>query len=113
MNEPKPDPKRQRKPTPDGPALEVDFVEFAHFLEDTDLSESQKFELLYTLWDMAVILTEIGFSVAPQKITCGQNALASEELTQLFADTLKCRYPKQQDNEADLSAYERFEKVTS
>lgn len=53
-------------------APRFDYETYAHFLEDTDLSESQKHEALETLWNIIVQFVELGFGVHP--VQQAQNA---------------------------------------
>lgn len=92
---------------------EVDFEAFAYFLGDTSLSEAEKRELLYALWDIAMIFVDLGFSVGRPETPCGQDVISQDQITQFFADALDLKSSEQTNNEADLSAMERFEKVTA
>lgn len=53
----------------------VDYERYEHFLEDTDLSETQKREFLEALWRIVVGFVDLGYGVHPvQSVreTCGK-----------------------------------------
>ena len=62
-----------------------DYDRYAHFLDDSDLSDSQKQELLEALWNILRNFVELGFGVHPvqqamaerekDKLDCGQDTL--------------------------------------
>lgn len=54
------------------PSLEVDFEKYAHFLEDSDLTEDQKRELLQAIWTIIIGFVDLGFGVHPVQQACGQ-----------------------------------------
>ncbi len=57
------------------PVITVDYERYAHFLEDSDLTEEQKQEFLQTLWNIIVEFVSMGFGVHPlqqAQNTCGQ-----------------------------------------
>lgn len=57
------------------PVITVDYEKYAHFLDDSDLTEDQKQEFLQMLWNIIVEFVSMGFGVHPlqqaQEI-CGQ-----------------------------------------
>lgn len=55
------------------PVIEVDYERYAHFLDDSDLSEDQKREFLQALWTIIVNFVDLGFGVHPLQ-QAGQNA---------------------------------------
>jgi len=52
-----------------------DFERYAHFLEDADLNEEQKRELLATLWNIMSEFVMLGFGVHPIQQACGKQDL--------------------------------------
>ena len=57
------------------PVLTVDYERYAHLLDDPELSEEQKRELLQALWEIICTFVSIGFGVHPAQQaqnTCGQ-----------------------------------------
>lgn len=71
------------------PALTMDWEEFAHHLEDSDLSDDQKREFIETLWSIVVAFVDLGFDVRSSDndpVACGQ---VTENGIFLPADLLK------------------------
>ena len=64
------------------PSVKVDYERYAHFLEDSDLSDEDKARFLETIWKIVVSFVDLGFGVHPvlqAQEPCGQvNALPSE-----------------------------------
>lgn len=59
----------------DRPVLTIDYEKYAHFLEDSDLTEDQKQEFLQTLWNIIVEFVSLGWGVHPLQQAqkpCGQ-----------------------------------------
>lgn len=54
------------------PTLECDFEAYAHYLEDSDLTENEKRQILEALWNIAVAFVDIGFGVHPGQQVCGK-----------------------------------------
>lgn len=51
------------------PVITFDYERYAHFLEDDDLTDEQKRELLETLWNIIVNFVSLGFGVHPLDAT--------------------------------------------
>lgn len=47
------------------PALQMDVEYFQGFLDDQELSESEKSELIATLWNIMVTFVDLGFGIEP------------------------------------------------
>lgn len=57
------------------PVITVDYEKYAHFLEDSDLTDEQKREFLQTLWNIIVEFVSLGWGVHPLQQAqkpCGQ-----------------------------------------
>lgn len=52
--------------------VEFDLEKYRHYLEDEDLSEKQKLELLHALWMIMTSFVDLGFSIHPVQQACGQ-----------------------------------------
>lgn len=63
------------------PALQIDWEFYARFLEESDVSESEKQELLEALWSVVCTFVDLGFGIEPV-----QQAIESRKLDQLIAD---------------------------
>ena len=72
-------------------SVEVDFVEFAHFLERTNYTEEQKHRLLEALWEIAVAFVDLGFGVHPAQSVCGKADKVLPFLTEMIGDPLEWR----------------------
>lgn len=61
--------------TKDWPTLQMDVEYYQAFLDDTDISDEQKKELIETLWNIVVTFVDLGFGIEPvqQAIEAGQN----------------------------------------
>lgn len=53
-------------------SMEVDFERYAPLLEDADITDEQKRELLQALWSIIIGFVDLGFEVVPSS-NCGQN----------------------------------------
>ena len=64
------------------PGLRVDVDAYQAYLEDTDLSDAQKREMIEALWSIVVSFVELGFGVHPVQEACGK-------LTEIEAESPK------------------------
>lgn len=70
------------------PILRVDVEKYQAFLDDTDLSETQKEQLIEALWSIIVSFVELGFGVHPVQEACGQLPETETERGKSDADAL-------------------------
>ena len=49
----------------DRPIITLDYDLYAHYLEDSDLSEAEKREFIETMWGFIVDLMSIGYEIHP------------------------------------------------
>jgi hypothetical protein len=66
----------QSLPTPTLPTLTLDVALYQHYLDDSDLSDAQKQELLETLWTLICEFVFLGFGVSSTQLIqdrCGQD----------------------------------------
>lgn len=71
--------------------ITVDYERYAHFLEDSDLTEEQKREFLQTLWNIIVNFVDLGFGVHPLQQAekpCGKLKENSSEATLTAHDAI-------------------------
>ncbi len=61
---PKPSETQESK-TP--PQLTIDWDAYGQYLEESDLSDDQKIELIETLWSIVVSFVDLGFGVGSSK----------------------------------------------
>ncbi|GJL99997.1 MAG: hypothetical protein DHS20C07_16770 [Methyloligella sp.] len=61
--------------TKDWPALQLDVEYYQAFLDDEDITDAQKKELIETIWNIVVTFVDLGFGIEPvqQAIEAGQN----------------------------------------
>lgn len=78
MNEPKA-PIHERDPTPPTLAIQFDAREFAHFLAESDLTESQKLDYIQTIWGIVLQFIDMGFGIHPIQTALGEQACGQIE----------------------------------
>lgn len=74
MTDPKP-PTHERGPPQEkqhGLAIQFDAQEFAHFLDESDLTHEQKLEYIQTVWQIVLQFIDMGFGIHPLQQACGQ-----------------------------------------
>ena len=69
------------------PKLTIDWDAYLAFLEDEDISEEQKRDLIETLWSIVVTFVDLGFGFEPAQEICGQDP---ERLASAFRDVVEC-----------------------
>lgn len=57
------------KPTP---SVRFDWRDWEPYLEDIDVPENQKQELIETLWGIVLSFIDLGYEVSENKSACGQ-----------------------------------------
>ncbi len=75
------------------PTLTLDVAFYESYLEDGDLSEEQKRELLEALWSIIVSFVDLGFGIHPLQQTNddgGQNGIPAEFLIPDSGDDRNC-----------------------
>ena len=73
--------------------LTLDVDRYQKYLDDADLSEAQKQEVLEALWSIIVSFVDLGFGVHPVQHACGQpSEIASESSTEVD-DVVNCIEP--------------------
>ena len=75
------------------PALRVDVEAYQAYLEDTDLSDAQKREVIEALWSIVVAFVELGFGVHPvqeARITCGQSGETEQKPRRDKQNMIEC-----------------------
>ncbi|KZD12408.1 hypothetical protein [Oceanibaculum pacificum] len=75
------------------PVITVDYDLYAHYLEESDLSEDQKREFLQALWNLVVSFVSLGFGVHPAQqveIACGKLFKSSSKPLRAESDRRQC-----------------------
>ncbi len=95
-----------RKPT----ALSLDVDYYQSFLDDTDIPEDKKRELIETLWSIVVSFVDLGFGVHPVQLA---KQAVSEPLNgpfaKLIADIGHEKQKNTSDNRNDDTNHERLD----
>ena len=60
------------------PRLSIDWDAYLPFLENEDISEEQKRELIEALWSIMVSFVDLGFGIHPLPQVCGQDISLAE-----------------------------------
>lgn len=56
------------------PTLTVDWMAYAHHLEDSTMSDDEKRQVIETIWSIVVSFIDMGFNVRSPDDACGQEA---------------------------------------
>lgn len=59
-------------PATSAPALRFDWADWLPYLEDQDIPEEQKRELIETLWSIVVAFVDLGWQLNPKPEICGE-----------------------------------------
>ncbi len=74
------------------PVVTVDYKRYAHYLDNSDLTEDEKAEYLQTIWNIICEFVSLGFGVHPlQQIddACGKDDQATELSTILTPELVE------------------------
>lgn len=82
------------------PNLDVDWEAYGAMLEESDLSEDQKHELLATLWSIVVMFVDLGFDLQPSHKSCGESDDPLSDHPPDLLSLLAKELEEQQDKEA-------------
>ena len=83
----------ERDPTPTL-AIQFDAQEFAHFLDQSDLTHDQKLEYIQTIWGIVLQFIDMGFGIHPIQQACGQFDEAAVLCGDADSDALDSPHPK-------------------
>jgi hypothetical protein len=70
------------------PSIEIDVVEFLHFLDGLDAPEAEKIRLLEVLVETMIPFVDMGFGLHPVQQACGQVAQEQGEPAQADSEVL-------------------------
>jgi len=76
------------------PTLTVDWTVYASFLEDTDMTDDQKRELIETVWTLVVSFIDMGFDVRSPEDACGQDAQSDPDSDDPVVNSIKDHWNK-------------------
>lgn len=68
----------------------VDYEAYAHLLDDADLSEDDKRQLLQALWSIICSFVQLGYGVQPAQQACGKLFDASPKSPSAAPDMVSC-----------------------
>ncbi len=83
----------ERDPTPTL-AIQFDAQEFAHFLDESDLTNDQKLEYIQTIWGIVLQFIDMGFGIHPIQQACGQFDEAAVLCGEADSDALDSPHPE-------------------
>lgn len=87
------------------PCIVVDYERYAHFLDDTDLSEDDKRQFAQAIWSLIFDFVSLGFGVHPlQQARNGQDKSA-KSLPSDLSDLISWHYPSQEQEPAIASPH--------
>lgn len=81
--------------------LKVDVERYQSYLDDMDMTQSQKEEFLQAMWLMMVSFVELGFEVHPVQEVCGKLDQNGTERAIGASDALELSNPKDENNEQE------------
>ena len=84
------------------PSLTIDWEAYLPFLEDEDIPEHQKRELIEALWGIVTAFVDMGFGVHPTQQSCGEQVNIA---TDVLADMLSCDQPETINSNAAASQF--------
>ena len=59
--------------TKERPVMKINVEHYQRYLDDTNISDDEKEELLETLWSIICELVELGYGVHPLQENCGES----------------------------------------
>lgn len=75
--------------------LTLDVEYYQSFIDDVDISDEQKQELIETLWNIVVQFVDLGFGIHPlQQAKSGDDHRTEQALTKLVGDFADEEFPK-------------------
>ena len=73
--------------------LTLDVDRYQKYLDDADLSDAQKQDVLEALWSIIVNFVDLGFGVHPVQRACGQPSEVGSESSTQGDDVINCNEP--------------------
>lgn len=73
----------------DRPVLQLDVDYYQSFLDDEDLSEAQKKELLETIWNIVVTFVDLGFGIEPVQVAIEAGKNNTQDMIRPDSDSVK------------------------
>ena len=76
------------------PTLTVDWTVYANFLEDSEMTDDQKRELIETVWAIVVSFIDMGFDVRAPEDACGQDPQSDHDGDEPVVKSIKDHWNK-------------------
>lgn len=73
--------------------LQIDIEKYQTFLDETDLNEDQKRDVIEALWQIIVAFVDLGFGVHPVQQACGQLEDCGPKIGETAEDLLGLDHP--------------------
>ncbi|MEO1361012.1 MAG: hypothetical protein AAFU81_11790 [Pseudomonadota bacterium] len=70
------------------PHVEVDVEYYQDMIDDPDLNDEQKAQIIEALWSIIVTFVDLGFDVHPNQLACGQVAQSFDEAASADSDVV-------------------------
>lgn len=82
--------------------LQLDVAYYQDLLDEPDLSDADKEQVITALWKIVVAFVEMGFEVHPTQLACGKDAAEAEDGSISQAVALQCDHPEPTTEEMDV-----------
>ena len=76
------------------PTLDVDFMQYAHHLDDSDFDEEQMQEFLGIFWNLVDAFVDLGYGVNSTQMACGHLTKSFEKEGVLTLDSVQLDQPE-------------------
>lgn len=73
------------------PELSVDTAKYQAYLDDPDLSDEQKEQIVEAIWKIILCFVDLGFGVSPVEQACGQVVKSEDDSGKADSDLLECK----------------------
>ena len=74
--------------------LDVDLMQFAHHLDDSDYDDEEKQEFLGIFWNLVVAFVDLGYGVNSTQMACGHLTKSFEKEGVLALDSVQLEQAK-------------------
>ncbi|RIJ31059.1 hypothetical protein [Henriciella algicola] len=81
--------QKERQAEKKKPSFSIDFDKYLPYLEDSEIPESEKLQLIETLYAIMRSLVDIGFDIHPIGDGCGQVSKAARKFTPDSGNSVK------------------------
>lgn len=85
------------------PPLKVDWDMYAKYLDEADLSDSEKREFIETLWSIVVAFVDLGFGIHPVQQALEKSANERDEIAALLDSGMLSSTDNEQDKKSNCA----------